>query len=151
MSEPRLRLSDEELQATENDLRAALTALRESFGSNNPAEPLLRGAIDIGLDLIAAVRTERKMIQYPVMNAMEDENTALREENLQLRDLAEALIPVARVAEGVWGDIANGGSSFREMNYRHHVMSKLGGALRRFHVAMNGAERRTIGQFRHVA
>jgi hypothetical protein len=151
MSNLRPRLSDEELQSTESDLRAALQSLHLTFGKNNPAEPLLRSAIDIGLNLISAVRSERKLIQYPVMSAAADENRQLREENEMLRDLTQSLIPVARVAEGLWNDIAQRGTSFRDMNYRQRVMTKLGGALRRFHVAMSGAERRGIGQMRHVA
>jgi hypothetical protein len=150
MSDPRLRLTDDELRTTESDLRAALQSLHLTFGRNNPAEPLLRSAIDIGLNLIGAVRQERKLIQYPVMSAKEDEISALRDENEKLRELAQALIPVARVAEGLWKDVAQGGASFRDMNYRQRMVTKLGGALRRFHIAMSGAERRATAM-RHVA
>lgn len=153
MSEPRLRLTDEELQSTESDLRAALQSLHMTFGTNNPAEPLLRSAIDIGLNLISAVRSERKLIQYPVRSAVEDENLELREENAALKDLAHAMIPLTRVAEGLWNDIAQCGTSFRDVNYRHRVMTKLGSALRRVHVTMTGVERRggLGGPMRNVA
>ncbi|MBS1910940.1 MAG: hypothetical protein JST22_03040 [Bacteroidetes bacterium] len=140
------------MQSTESDLRAAMQVLHMTCGDGNPAEPLLRSALGIGLNLIDAVRSERKLIRYPVMSAVEDENARLRDENFALKELAQALVPLARISEGLWNDIAQCGTNFRDMNYRQRVMTKLGSAIRRFHVAMGGLERRGgLGEMRNVA
>jgi len=143
MSDLRRRLTDEELKGTEEDLRASLQLLHETAGSN-ANEPLLESAIAIGLNLIEALRTERKMIQYPVRSAVEDENAALRE-------LVNALVPVAQIAEGLWSEMAASDPRFIGMQQRHQTMSKLGGALRNFHVVMSQMDGGRAGQLKNVA
>lgn len=143
MSDLRRRLTDEELKGTEEDLRASLQLLHETTGSS-ANEPLLESAITIGLNLIEALRTERKMIQYPVRSAVEDENAALRE-------LINALVPVAKIAEGLWNEMAGNDPRYIDMQQRHRNMSKLGGALRNFHIVMSQMDQARTGQLKNVA
>jgi hypothetical protein len=135
MSDLRRRLSDDELQGTEDDLRASLQYLHEKTTSS-ANDPLLESAIAIGLNLVEAVRHERKLIQYPVHSAIEDENAALRE-------LINALVPVAKVAESLWGELAQSDPRYIDLQQRHKTMSKLGGALRTFRMVMANMEHRS--------
>jgi hypothetical protein len=132
MSDLRRRLTDDELKGTEEDLRASLQFLHEKSA---PAadDPLLESAIAIGLNLVEAVRLERKLIQYPVRSAVEDENAALRE-------LINALVPVAKIAESLWGELAQSDPRFIDMPQRRRTMSQLGGALRNFRMVMASME-----------
>ena len=144
MGDFRTRLTDEELRGTEEELRASLNLLHSS-PDGAPADPLLESAIDIGLNLIDAVRNERKLLQYPVRSRAEDENAALKE-------LISALIPVAQAAEGLWSEVAQNDLRYLDLPTRHRVMSKLGGALRELRSVMTTMEQqRHGGPFRNVA
>lgn len=137
MGDFRKRLTDEELSGTEEELRASLSLLQSS-PDGAPVDPLLESAIDIGLNLIDAVRNERKLLQYPVRSEVEDENAALKE-------LIGALIPVAQAAEGLWTEMSQNDLRYLDLPTRHRVMSKLGGALRELRMVMSSLEQQRLG------
>lgn len=122
MSNQRHHLTDEELLLTESDLRESLRMLPEDGGAD-PSRMALRSALELGLNLIDEVRSERRKRQYPVRSVGDDENAALKE-------YMGVLVPIAQIAESLWVDMARNNVGYGDSPTRRRVVSRLGGALR---------------------
>jgi hypothetical protein len=120
MSNQRLPLTDEELSLTEADLRESLSMLSDD---GDPSRKALRSALELGLNLIAEVQSERRQREYPVHTVAKDETEALKE-------YMGVLVPIAQIAENIWVDMARNNTPHTDMHYRQRVVSRLGGALR---------------------
>lgn len=121
MSNQRLPLTDEELSLTEADLRESLSMLADD--GSDPSRKALRSALELGLNLIAEVQSERRQRQYAVQSVASDENEALKE-------YMGVLVPIAQIAEHIWVDMARNTMPQGDPRYRQRVVSRLGGALR---------------------
>lgn len=122
MNNQRHHLTDEELLLTEADLRESLRMLPEDGGAD-PSRMALRSALELGLNLIDEVRSERRKHQYPVRSVGDDENATLKE-------YMGVLVPIAQIAESLWVDMARNTPGYSDSPTRHRVVSRLGGALR---------------------
>jgi|GEM_PF-3703973 len=122
MNSQRSRLSDEDLLATEASLRESLRMLHAD-SDPDPSRAALRSALELGLNLIEEVRTERRKRDFPVRSIVDDEHAALRE-------YMGVLMPIARIAESLWVDMARSSVAYGDTPTRRRVVSRLGGALR---------------------
>lgn len=121
MNIQRPHLTDEDLSIAEADLRDSLQML-PADGGDDPSRIALRSALELGLNLIDEVRSERRRRNYQVHSVADDENAALKE-------YMGVLVPIAQIAESLWVDMARG-NTMTDSSARRRTVSNLGGALR---------------------
>lgn len=122
MNIQRPHLTDEDLSLAEADLRDSLLML-PADGGDDPSRTALRSALELGLNLIDEVRSERRKRSYQVHSVADDEHATLKE-------YMGVLVPIAQIAESLWVDMARGNTTMTDSSTRRRVVSNLGGALR---------------------
>ncbi|MDB5035043.1 MAG: hypothetical protein JWQ98_2284 [Chlorobi bacterium] len=142
-------MTDDDLRITREHLEASKQVI-DHLADPAKLRVILHDVLDLSIGLIDE---QRRGLAEDVANP----TSATRQHNGDgSREMLAALVRIAEIAEGHWLQLSKNDRVLADGKYRHHVMSKLGNALREYRMlsqvqttshstgpeqAVNGADR----------